>query len=168
MSSDECHRTLLVISQHWFRYWLGAVRQQAITWTSVDQDLQRHMASLGSNVLNNMRNRSMKCVNRECKWTRFKSNDAWILPKISIGHFAGGISNYIYEYISLYVTQFSLRLDSKCAILMDWRRTVDELLQDPRVNKLTDPYMRHYGLVMQQNFAIWETNFHMRLPESYL
>ena len=30
---------------------LGAVRQQAITWTSVDQDLQRHMASLGPNEL---------------------------------------------------------------------------------------------------------------------
>ena len=51
MSSDECHRTLLMISQHWFRYWLGAIRQQAITWTSVDQDLQRHMASLGPNEL---------------------------------------------------------------------------------------------------------------------
>ena len=25
--------------------------QQAITWTSVDQDLQRHMASLGPNEL---------------------------------------------------------------------------------------------------------------------
>ena len=30
---------------------LGAVRQQAITWTSVDQDLQGHMASLGPNEL---------------------------------------------------------------------------------------------------------------------
>ena len=25
-----------MISQYWFRYWLGAVRQQAITWTNVD------------------------------------------------------------------------------------------------------------------------------------
>ena len=52
MSSDECHKTLLMISQHWFRWWLGAVRQQAITWASVDQDLQCHMASLGPNELN--------------------------------------------------------------------------------------------------------------------
>ena len=51
MSSDECHRTLLMISQHWFRQWLGAVRQQAITWTSVDQDLQHHMALLDPNEL---------------------------------------------------------------------------------------------------------------------
>ena len=51
MSSDECHRTLLMISQHWFRWWLGAIRQQAITWTSVDQDFRHHMASLGPNEL---------------------------------------------------------------------------------------------------------------------
>ena len=39
-------------NQHWFRLWLGAVRQQAITWASVDLDLCRHMASLGHNELN--------------------------------------------------------------------------------------------------------------------
>ena len=41
MSSDDRHRTSLMISQHWFRQLFGAVRQQAITWTSVDQNLQR-------------------------------------------------------------------------------------------------------------------------------
>ena len=40
-----------MISQHWFRWWLGAVRQQAITWTNVDPDLCRHMVSLGQNEL---------------------------------------------------------------------------------------------------------------------
>ena len=49
--SDECHWTLLRISQHWFRKWLGAVRQQAITWASVDPDLCHHMGSLGPNEL---------------------------------------------------------------------------------------------------------------------
>ena len=48
-SSDEWYRNLLMISQHWFRYWLGAVRQQAITWANVDPDLCRRMASLGHN-----------------------------------------------------------------------------------------------------------------------
>ena len=48
---DECHGILLMISQHWLRKWLGAIRQQAITWTSVDHGLQRHMASLGPNEL---------------------------------------------------------------------------------------------------------------------
>ena len=40
-----------MISQHWFRWWLGAVRQQAITWANVDTDPCRHMASLGHNEL---------------------------------------------------------------------------------------------------------------------
>ena len=39
----------LMICQHWFRQWLGANRQQAITWTNVDPDLS--MASLGHNEL---------------------------------------------------------------------------------------------------------------------
>ena len=43
--SGECHNTSLIISQHWFRLWLGAVRQQAITWANIDIDLCRHMAT---------------------------------------------------------------------------------------------------------------------------
>ena len=57
MSSDECHRTLLMISQHWFRLWHVAVRQQAITWANVDPDQCRHMASLGCNELIIIENR---------------------------------------------------------------------------------------------------------------
>ena len=41
-------------SQHWFRWWLGAVRQQAITWANVDPGLCRQMASLGLNELNHL------------------------------------------------------------------------------------------------------------------
>ena len=51
LPSDECHSTLLIISQHWFRLWLDAIRQQSTTWANVDPDLCRHMASLGSNGL---------------------------------------------------------------------------------------------------------------------
>ena len=51
LSCYECHCTLLMISQHRFRWWLGAVRQQAITWANVDPYLCRHMASLGHNEL---------------------------------------------------------------------------------------------------------------------
>ena len=47
----ECHSTPLMISQHWFRYWLGAVRQQAITWDNVDPDSCHHMLPLGHNEL---------------------------------------------------------------------------------------------------------------------
>ena len=37
--------------QYLFRKWLGAVRQQAITWTLLDQNLCRRMVSLGHNEL---------------------------------------------------------------------------------------------------------------------
>ena len=47
--SDECHRTLLMISQYWFRHLLGAIRQQAITWANICPNLCCHMASLGHN-----------------------------------------------------------------------------------------------------------------------
>ena len=43
LPSDECNWILPMISQHWFRWWLGAVRQQAITWVNVDPDLCRHI-----------------------------------------------------------------------------------------------------------------------------
>ena len=43
--------TLRLISQHWFRYWLGADRQQAITWGNVDPDLCHRSELLGHNEL---------------------------------------------------------------------------------------------------------------------
>ena len=53
--------TSLIISQHWFRQWLGAIRQQAITWANVDLDPCRHMTSLGHNELK--QNMSWRHVN---------------------------------------------------------------------------------------------------------
>ena len=44
---NECQWTSLMVNQHWFRKWLGAVRQQAITWISFDEDLPHHMAPQG-------------------------------------------------------------------------------------------------------------------------
>ena len=41
--------THLMIIQHWFREWLGAVRQPAITWANIDPAVCRHMASPGHN-----------------------------------------------------------------------------------------------------------------------
>ena len=51
LHSGKCHRTLLMISQHWFRYWLSAVRQQTITWASVHPYLCKCKATLGPNEL---------------------------------------------------------------------------------------------------------------------
>ena len=36
--SCECHRTYLMINQHWHSWLLGAVRQKANTWATVDTD----------------------------------------------------------------------------------------------------------------------------------
>ena len=51
LPSGDCLWGSLMMSQHWFRLWFGAVRQQTITWANVDTDLCRHMASLGPNEL---------------------------------------------------------------------------------------------------------------------
>ena len=40
-----------MISQHWFRWWLDAISQQAIAWANVDLDLCHHMISLRHNEL---------------------------------------------------------------------------------------------------------------------
>ena len=41
----------MISIQHWFRLWLDAVKQQAITWANVDQDVCHHVASLEGNEL---------------------------------------------------------------------------------------------------------------------
>ena len=45
MPSNECHRTLLMVSQHWFRQRLGGIMQQDVNLANFDPDLCRHMAS---------------------------------------------------------------------------------------------------------------------------
>ena len=50
----ECRWAPLIISQHWFRWWLGAIRQQAITWADIDPELCHHMVSLGHNELTHL------------------------------------------------------------------------------------------------------------------
>ena len=50
--SGKCHRTSVMRNQHW--YWLGAIRQQAITCAIVDADLCHHI-SLGHNELMSVR-----------------------------------------------------------------------------------------------------------------
>ena len=47
----ECHGSPLMINQHYFRYWLGAIRQQAITWVNVHPDQFHHMASVGHKLV---------------------------------------------------------------------------------------------------------------------
>ena len=51
---DECHWTLVIISQHLFSLWLGAVSQHAIAWASINQALCRLMASQGNELRNSL------------------------------------------------------------------------------------------------------------------
>ena len=55
--SISCETAFGWMSYWWFRQRLGAVRQQAITWTIIDYNPWSHMASLGLCV-------SRLCVNR--------------------------------------------------------------------------------------------------------
>ena len=50
-AENWCQKTSLMISQYWFWYQFVASRQQAITWTNVDQLLWRNMASIWYNEL---------------------------------------------------------------------------------------------------------------------
>ena len=47
--SDECYRNPLMITQNCLRYWLGAVRHQAITCTNIDQFPWHSLPSPGVN-----------------------------------------------------------------------------------------------------------------------
>ena len=46
LPSDECHWTLQMMSQGWFRWWLGAIKHKAITWTTVDSYLRQGLPFL--------------------------------------------------------------------------------------------------------------------------
>ena len=62
MSSGEGRKSSLMISQYWFESWLGAVRQQASTWTNVNWALYRHIASLAHNEFTYSRQRTLYVV----------------------------------------------------------------------------------------------------------
>ena len=47
--SGKCHLTLLMMSQHWFGWLLGAAREQVIIWAHADPVLCHRMTSRGQN-----------------------------------------------------------------------------------------------------------------------
>ena len=62
MLSNECHRTLLMVSQHWFRQRLGGIMQQAVNLANFDPDLCRHMSSWGHSDLTEWPLRYTSCI----------------------------------------------------------------------------------------------------------
>ena len=66
MLTGECHRTPLMISQHWLRYRLGTIRQNAITWPNDDPDLCHHIDGLVQKRRNSIANAlelRLLCIN---------------------------------------------------------------------------------------------------------
>ena len=96
LSVNTCSRVVLVIllssKCHWvlfdylstlvqdFRYWIGAVRQQAITWASVDPDLCFRMSSSGHRlsyiVFTGINSVTITIIWRKCE------NGTWCFPKV--------------------------------------------------------------------------------------
>ena len=126
----ECHWTSLMISQHWFRECLDAVRQQAITWANVDPDHCRHMVSLGHNELNIL----VWVTERSCtKFTHFediKVQTKWL-------HSAGNIFKSIFLNTNLYILILEVPIDYDSVL-------IQVIVCHPIGNNpITEPVMTH-------------------------
>ena len=67
--------------KHWFRQWLGTVRQHAIPWTNVYPDLCCHMVSLGHNELTHWGREKVAAVSQTTLSKRISLNE---IVRISI------------------------------------------------------------------------------------
>ena len=92
--SGDCHRILPMRSQHWFRWWLGAIRQQAIIGTNVDPHLCHHMVSIDHNELTGMATPRGAWTSNELQRLDFKT-EQWD-NSFSIGH-QGDIHHQIFR-----------------------------------------------------------------------
>ena len=76
LPSGECHRTYLMINQHWFRWWFGATRQQAMTWATIWPGLTssyRVTTSQGFNLFFYNRVSSLHLSNTD-KWYKMQQS----------------------------------------------------------------------------------------------
>ena len=118
--SWECHRIRLIRNQHWFRWWLGDVGQQAITLVNADPDLYRDMVLLGLNELIwsikfpavvNSQPPKLVLHNRGRYWSALM----WWLLMLSSGHLSC-INSWSAETIP-YVRMEAMMTWEKCLIL---------------------------------------------------
>ena len=66
MPSVECHGSLLMICQHWFRRWLAADREQAITRVNVGPvSCRRHQATYCDLHLSHLANFEINYITRD-------------------------------------------------------------------------------------------------------
>ena len=95
--TDEFHEHLWNYSQVntteylWWEVNNGAVKQQAITWSNVDPDLCRRMASQGQKALNDAFNSHIKLISLVNNITRKKIFEAKKLSKNTVVNFLRGM-----------------------------------------------------------------------------
>ena len=100
LQSYECHQTLM-ISQHSLMQWFGAIRQEAITWSSVDQDLWCHMV-YRSQWVNALRPRQNGChFPDDISKCIFINENVWFPIKISLKFVPKGIINNISSLVQI-------------------------------------------------------------------
>ena len=114
LPSDECNKSSLMISQHWYSYWLAAVRQQAFTWTYFANVVCCHMepganeltqcglnklSDIGQTVFLNVYSWEERIYLIKCYWM----SNGWL---ITIGP-GNGWAPWWPAWLSAYVTKFN-------------------------------------------------------------
>ena len=123
-----------MVSQHWFRYWLGGVSQQAIAWANVDQVPCRHMASPGHNelthavryqtysqVTNNEYVLGFHCFNRRLLPIPWQISPPWLIDHLLLNRLNLNINKFWYQngYDLIYIHQANITEKGKYIPISD-------------------------------------------------
>ena len=121
-----------MISQHWFRKWLGAVMQHAITWANIDLDLYHHISSLGHNELM----QDNRAASAECGFF-CKINQSW--------------NQWILKFvISVYLVHFVM---ITCFMFGKW--STNEMLNCGNVPVLYHIYHKRFFIIISAISEVW-------------
>ena len=114
---------------HWAMWWLGAIKEQAITWTTVDQGPWYHMASSGAINTLNLRQNGRHLPDDSLKWIFLNENE--LIPiNISLKFVPTGRINKIPAMV----------------LILAWRRSGEKLLS----KQIMDSLMMHIYITQPQ------------------
>ena len=99
-TEDKYHWILLKISQHCFMKWLGAIRQQAITWTDVHPDSCCHMLSPGHNELSDS-HQGLLAATKQLLEHFFLSVCLSVRPSVRLSH--------LFHYVSIILSSWNFQ-----------------------------------------------------------
>ena len=140
MPSDECHWTSLMISQHWVKLWLGAIRQQAAIGPNVDTVLCLHMTPLGHNELINIALFTLW-------YMPLSSAELSVVVLLSVKN----SSILIWQYVLHIKTMWCFTVHTKLSYLIIWFSTF-------HYDSLINPYVTWYSKLRILLFSIWQTD----------